>query len=544
MNKEIKKILDEGSPAQVRALFEFDSQSNAEMILKKFQLWSRWFFPRYFQSKDAPHHKVGDLHRIRIYLGNDPVFLNIAYRGDAKTTRAKLFRAFVIANDTSHYRRYMRVLSKDIGNAKQTVTDIYNMLISFRVKALYPEIFEKTEAKREETMGSFTTSTGIKMSAESIGVDQRGAVQEDARPDFDLYDDFETRLSLYSAVTTHKIWQNMEEAKTGLAKGGTSEYTCNYISERGNVHKLVLRTEQRYKMIVPIGEKRAGRWIPTWNRYSHDDIAQMEKTEDEFDGERLCKPSASKDVYFAREAIDKQMEWDIVNSIRQPIYKQPLDEINSLKFWKKFRPENRTVSASDVGGGVGLDSSTNVVIDLDCVPAQVIATYKNNEIKPDAHAHVLANQNKKYFGACYTAVEKNFGSTNDIFRTVYPTSSIHKTQRTENKIKYAAAIEYGWETNSSTKGQMLADLDKAVEDGLLDLNDPDLIAEARSYTTADLMDSEVDPRLTTRHFDLLMACAIAWHVRAFVKKPSGRAAWPTGPGVNRSPQEEVKNPAR
>lgn len=523
MNPQIKKILEEGTASAVRALFEFDNQTQEEMIAKKFHLWSRYFFPKFFESPDAPNHHDGDIKRIRIYLGVAPVFLNIAYRGDAKTTRAKLFRAFVIANDISHYRKYMRVLSKDLGNAMQSVTDIYNMLISPRVKALYPEIFEKTEAKREERMGSFTTATGIKIVAETVGTDQRGAVQEQSRPDYDWYDDFETRMSLYSAVTTHKIWQNMEEAKTGLAKSGSSEYTCNYISERGNVHKLVMRTEPQFKLIVPIGFKEGGKWIPTWKRYTHEDIAYMEKHEDEFDGERLCKPAASKDVYFARESVDKQTEWGDVNGVRQPIYKTPIDEIGGLKFWKKFRPENRTVSASDVGGGVGLDSSTNVVIDLDCIPAQVIATYRNNEIKPDAHAHVLAKQNKQYFGACYTAIEKNYGSTNDIFKTLYPSAMIHKTQRSEGKIKYAASIEYGWETNGSTKGSMLADFCKAVEDGLLDLNDPALIEETRSYTTADLMDREIDPRMTTRHYDLLMAACIAWHVRAFVKKPATKA---------------------
>lgn len=531
MNKEIKKILDEGTPAQVRALFEFDRNTPEAIVLKKFRLWSRWFFPQYFQSKDAPHHELGDMKRIRIYLGLDPAFLNIAYRGDAKTTRAKLFRAFAIGNDTSHFRRYMRILSKDPGNAAQSVTDIYNMLISFRVKALYPEIFEKTEAKRQESMSVFITSTGIKVESDSIGTDQRGAVQSESRPDYDWYDDFETRMSLYSAVTTHKIWQNMEEAKTGLAKNGASEYTCNYISERGNVHKLVLRTEERYKMIVPIGVKKNGKWIPTWTRYTNEDIAYMEQHEDEFDGERLCKPSASKDVYFAREQVDKQVAIE------------PYDEINGLKFFKKFRPENRTVSASDVGGGVGLDSSTNVVIDLDCVPAEVIATYANNEIKPDAHAHVIAKQNKSFFGACYTAIEKNYGSSNDIFKTIYPTAMIHKTQRSADKIKFVNAVEYGWETNGATKPMILAAFSKAVEDGLIHLNDEELIAECRSYTTADLMDNEIDPRMTTRHFDKLMAAAIAWYVGQFVRKPVVRGVWPTGPGVN-ARTEKKPNKAR
>lgn len=526
--KAVTKILEKGSPAQVRALFEFDRNTPPDIVLKKFRLWSRYFFPKYFQSPDAPHHLVGDVKRIRTYLGLDPVFLNIAYRGDAKTTRAKLFRAFAIANDESHFRRYMRILSKDPGNAQQSVTDIYNMLISPRVQALYPEIFERTAAKREETMGSFTTSTGIKVTHESIGTDQRGAVQEAARPDFDWYDDFETRMSLYSAVTTHKIWQNMEEAKTGLAKGGTSEYTCNYISERGNVHKLVLRTEERYMMNIPIGVKKAGKWIPTWVRYTHDDIAYMETHEDEFAGERLCRPDASKDVYFARDAVDKQIATD------------PYDEINGLKFFKKFRPENRVVSASDVGGGVGLDSSTNVVIDLDCIPAQVIATYANNEIKPDAHAHVLAKQNKQYFGACYTAIEKNYGSTNDIFKGIYPTDKIHKTERGEDKIKFVNAIEYGFESNAHTVPLIMAEFCKAVEDGLISLNDAGLIAEVRSYTTSDLMDGEQDPRMTTRHFDLLRAAAIAWHCGKFVKKPEKKqSTWPWN-----APGEKKTNRAR
>jgi hypothetical protein len=31
------------------------------------------------------------------------------------------------------------------------------------------------------------------------------------------------------------------------------------------------------------------------------------------------------------------------------------------------------------------------------------------------------------------------------------------------------------------------------------------------------MDKEQDPRLTTRHFDLLIACAIAWQMKDFAK---------------------------
>src|SRR3990172_11104940 len=133
-SRAVLHILEHGTIAQKRALFEFDAHSLPEQVLLKLKLWSRHLHPKFVQDKDADFHDEMDMHRVRVYLGLDTVFLNIAFRGSAKTTRAKLFRAFVICCDTSRFRRYMRVLSKDPTNAKQSVTDIYNMLINLRVK--------------------------------------------------------------------------------------------------------------------------------------------------------------------------------------------------------------------------------------------------------------------------------------------------------------------------------------------------------------------------------------------------------------------------
>ena len=60
---------------------------------------------------------------------------------------------------------------------------------------------------------------------------------------------------------------------------------------------------------------------------------------------------------------------------------------------------------------------------------------------------------------------------------------------------------------------MLFALKKAVEDGLLELSDPDIIAELWAMTRDDFMDKEEDPRLTTRHFDFVIATAIAWMMK-------------------------------
>lgn len=518
---EIIKILNSDDKSKIKAVFVFNKDNDIELIRKKFWYWSRYFFPQYFENKDADFHKLMDEGNIGVYL-NGESFLNIAFRGSAKTTKTKLFIAFAIANDESHYRKYIKVLSKDGKNSKQITTDVYNMLINRRVRALYPEIFEKTETKREETMASFTTATGIKMTADTVGTDQRGDIQDESRPDLILLEDFETRMSLMSAQITHKIWQNMEEARTGLAKEGGMILNCNYISERGNVHKLVKKIKNQ--IIIPIEENGQ----PTWNRYTIADIQKIKREAEDYEGEFNCKPSASKDVYFDRESVDKQ------------IPKQPIDEVSGLKIFRKYDPMNRVASGHDVGGGVGLDHSTSVFLDLDVFPVQVIGTYKNNEIKPDVFAHEIARQAKR-FGENYVAIEKNYGSTLDIFKTIYPTDKIHKTQQV-GKIIFQDPTTYGWDTNGATKPAMMADLSKAVVDGIIELNDPDLIEEAKNYTLGDLMDKEVDPRLTTRHFDLLMACAIAWAVRSYVRKkeiPDELDWW-----QQRAKAEKAKNPAR
>ena len=495
--KKILEILTQGTDGEKKALFSFTNESSPEEIVLKFNIWSRYFFVKYFTSKDAPFHGVMDLKRARLYLGLDPSFLNIVYRGGAKTTRAKLFRAFVIANDESHYRKYLRVLSKDLDNAKQSVTDIYNMLVSDRIRELYPEIFRKTIAKREETMSAFTTSTGVKIKSDTIGTDKRGEVQEESRPDFDWYDDFETRLSLMSAVTTNKIWINMEEARTGLSKDGSSEYTCNYISERGNVHKLVEKIKNQ--IIVPIIDKG----IPTWSRYSLDDIEVIKKDTDDYEGEYLCKPSASKDVLFDRESLDKQQPRELVKTIA------------GFRIYKVYNPSHRYGAGADIAGGVGLDSSASVFIDFDTIPAQVVAAFDNNEIKPDVFGDELASQGQRY-GECLIAPENNkFDMCIGRLKQIYPTDKIFKTEKKDTKIQIGKRITYGWNTNALTKPKMLFALAKAVVDGLLELNDPGLMAELKSYTRNDLMDTEIDTRLTTRHFDLLMACAIAWQMKLF-----------------------------
>jgi len=495
---KIKDILQKGTPQEKRALFQFTITDTADKIKLKFNLWARYFFTKYFSSKDAGFHSRIDNENIRAYKGEIRSFTNIAFRGAAKTARTKLFMAFCILNDTDKARKYIKVLTHDTTNGKQITTDVYNMLVNERVAEMYPETFEKTKNKREETMSSFTTATGVKMISDTVGTDQRGAIQEAARPDLIWFEDFENRTTLRSARKTLSIWDNMEEARTGLSVNGVSIYTCNYISEQGNVHKLVeKKSEKDVVLIIPIINDKGELAWP--DRYTKEDIELMRTSDDDFEGERLCKPSASRDVLFDRERLEAM----------QAI--EPVRVSAGLKIFKEFNPSHRYGSGHDVAGGVGLDSSTSVFIDFDTIPAQVVATFANNTIKPEVFGDEIYRE-LEIFGQPICGVERNYG-TETILRLKQLGANLYKTIRNEVKINKEDETEYGWKTTSLSKPKMLFGLAKAIEDGLLVLNDKNLINEIKGYTRDDLLTSEKDPRLITRHFDLLIACAIAWQMK-------------------------------
>lgn len=539
---EIQKILNGTDEKAKRSLFSFNYDDSDEAVLLKYNLWIRYFHVRYFKSEDADFHREMDLHNIEAYRGSIRQFIDVAFKGAAKTARMKLFLAFVIANDLDHHHRFMRCLSADLDNAKQSVTDIYNLLVAPKVRAMYPEIFERNEFKREERMDSLTTTTGVKLIAKQIGVAQRGKIQDDAKADFDWYDDIETRETIRSAVTTKKIAENMEEARTGLAQGGSSVYTLNYFSEMANVHVLVTKNMDDAKRISPYCERtdrKVVMIIPilldgriTWDRYTMEEIEQMKEDDEDFEGERMCKPNASKDIYIPRDVLEAM-----------PIL-EPVKEIADFKIFREYCPSHRYAGGQDVAGGVGLDSSTSVFIDFDTVPAQVVATYKSNTIDPESFGDEIYDEANR-FGGCLIAPENNkFDSA--VLKAKLRGAKIYKTRSgKDSKVGYAAPVSYGWNTNGLTKPKMLSAIRKAIIDGLIQLNDKDLIQEFKGYTRNDFLDDEDDPRMTTRHFDLLIACAIAWQMKDHVEAKRQDQSDPNAVWEQRPARPTVRpNPAR
>ena len=497
----LQEIIKRDNPEEIRALFAFDKANGIKEILVKFNLWSRRICPEYFESEDAKFHEDINFNNLRAYLGEIDSFVDIAFRGAGKDVKTKLFIIFCILNDLEHRKRYFKILSEDDTNSKQVVTDIYNKLVSLEVNRYYPSVFGKSVFKREEKMNSFTTSSGVKVIAGTVGTEQRGAIQEEIRPDFIWFNDFESRNTLKSAIKTITIRNNMEEARTSLQKGGCCIYTCNYISEAGNVHLLVTdkQSERKVIKIIPIIDNG----VSSWDRYTLKDIENMKRDDDDFEGEKLCKPNASKDIYFNRDNLEAM------------VVKQPIKEISGFKIFKDYNPGHRYAGGHDVAGGVGLDSSASVFIDFDTIPAQVVGTFHSNTVAPEAFGDEVYSEGNR-FGGCLLGIENNkFDQT--ILKAKQLGANLFMQQPKAIKSTFNLPNIYGWNTNSLTKSKMLSDLREAIESGLIELNDEDLIAEAKSYTRNDLIDTEPDIRLSTRHFDLLVACCIAWQMKNWAR---------------------------
>lgn len=519
-NKEILAIIEKGDFTQVRQLFAI-TDDNTHLIAKKFDLWAKTLFPGTFKSDDAEFHYDMNQNLADLYLGKYLSLGQIHFRGATKTTRTKLFIAFVLANDQrDSRRRYIKILSEDNINSTQMVTDVYNVLVSPKVKQYYPHLFRKTNQKREERMGSFSLATGVKILASTVGVNQRGHMQgeDNTRPDWLIFEDFETSLTIQSLVTTKKIWLNMEEAWNGREKGGVGLYNCNYISKRRNVQKIIDRSKKSptiHKVhIVPIDDRknRNTPGNPTWEaRYSKSDIAQIEKDADDFDGEYLCNPLGSIDSYFAEDIL-----------LKHPTMQPILETKDGWTYLFKKDPTHTYILGIDPAGGTGGNFATIVVIDYTL--RMVCAFYRSRWTQPDKLAEIAIEKGRLYNNALLVPEinYQGFVIIKMIKDANYPNVYIDTTENDSKDKKRKENMEepvdkLGFTTSTKTKPMILSNLSTAVKNFHLiipsEVIKNEMIEFPREYVELVKADDE-----ELGHFDLTLATAIAWEGREQIAK--------------------------
>ena len=295
MKKDIIKEILGGSDSKAKLnLFSFDSTNDTESIYRKYVLFSRSQFGRYFQTKSAPFHKTMIINEIKSYM-NSENYINIAFRGSSKTTGKKLFVVFVLLNDIEHRRMYLKIMTRDLKNAKQIVTDVFNLILE--VQPIYGNLFQQeTDKKTEKTMSSFTMTTGVKFTAGTVGQTQRGHIQDAYRPDWIWFDDVEDSDSIESDVITAGIITKVDEAIQGLAFDGNWTCTANYISDIGVIENL--RKKASIEQITPIMDESG---VPTWERYTPEKIQELKDNAEDWFGDYMCDPITGARREFKQE---------------------------------------------------------------------------------------------------------------------------------------------------------------------------------------------------------------------------------------------------
>jgi hypothetical protein len=508
----IKNILDNGTAQEKRALFSFTVEESNEVILKKFELFTRYNFSRYFTHPSAPYHSDIVMDYIDSYKGISSV-LEAAHRDAAKTALVKLFVTFVILNDKESFRKYIKINSKELTNSKQITTDVYNMMVE--LIPTYGDPFEVEEgnskAKREETQGSFTTKNQVKVKSGTVGQDQRGALQDAYRPDWQIFEDIEDSTSVTSQLVTLANKKRIQEAIDGRAHGSKYIVNCNYISEDANIQWLMDKKSVRER-IMPIatecayGRDEEGKATLTagmavWDKkFSFEDL--KERYDDSLDwfGEFMCDPSRTANKFFDIDLINFQLK-----NIAKPFTRK----VGLTQYWEEYSPSKRYGIGSDHSEGIGLDANTAVVFNF--VTGETVATHADNELSPDLAAYEYARVGNE-FGNCIWAPEVNNKCGGIVITTAKDIGYQNLYQKeVKDNVGNVLTKKLGWETNGKTKNTMIVDFRRDFNDGLIKILDERILREMKAFTNNDLVDSTVG--LTTRHFDLFMATCIAWQMK-------------------------------
>lgn len=495
--EHVENVLKNGTDKDILALFAFEKGDSREVVAFKFQYWAYKVFPRYFQAAPAPFHDNFIFNMLTAYYG-ERNYLNLGFRGCAKTSYTKLFLVYALLNDMDHHRKYIKVLTRNYSNAKQIVTDIYNMVLE--VKPLYGDILvkENSKQKQEESMASFTTSDQVKLLAGTIGMTQRGHVQDAFRPDFLVFDDVEDRESIQSLATTESTIWRIDEAIQGLSANGSYLCNGNYISDEGVIQWFLNKPNITVDKVAILDDDRN----PTWPAlYPLEKIEKIKGDSDDFYGEYMVDPSRADTAFFDRVLLDNDMQR----------VTQAHTESAGVRYWTTYQPHHKYGIGADTSEGIGKDANTFVLLDFGSSPDDVTtvgATYFNNNIPPDLFGHELVRVGRE-FGNCIIAPEmNNTGHATVSAMRGYPNiyTEVKEGSRTLKRTE-----RLGWRTTKKSKPAAFFEFRKDYNDGKIRILDKNLLKEMRSYTHMDLTDTKVG--MVTRHFDLLMALIIAYQMK-------------------------------
>lgn len=498
------------------------------------EYFAMYYFSEYFDYKIPKFHFdfYQDIKDLKSGVLEEAMWCT--FRDSAKTSIAKI--AFATWLICYKHKRYINWDSYDGDNGEAALFDITvalqtNKKIIRDFGQLYYKKKEKdalVEAKMKR-IKSFITENGVRIQSFTTQESTRGRLYGSQRPDCFIFDDFENTITRDSYPKTLKIKAHIDELKAGLPANACVLYLCNYITEEGSVAYIMekIKDNPRGRLrFIPVKDKETGliAWpdkfvdtaleASTLNAAIKDSrkwkIALDSKRKtlgaSNYEAEMMNNPAHGPDKVFDRDTIDAFLK----------VARGPAKDVAGFKTWYDYNPSHRYAIGADTAKGIGKDANASCLIDFSTSPARVVGTYKNNLMPPDVFGNELANQGRAY-GECLIAPENNNTghATITTLKRIYPTAKMYVPLQDE-KVKEILATDYGFETNGATKPEIMYQLKAAVEAGHLDVFDKDLLNEMKHFAQKDMKIINLVEGMT-RHYDLLMACAIAWAMRDYAK---------------------------
>jgi hypothetical protein len=518
LNPKVTQIIQTGTKAQRVYACE-----------RSFPHFAIYYFTEYFTYKSAGFHWDFYDDCQKLVNGTLKEAAWIAFRESAKTSIAKIFVIWCILY---RKKKYINYDSYDKSNSEAALFDIAvslqtNKKILSDFGALYYPSKQKSasgdikEAKIKR-ISNFITENKVKVEAFSTQEPIRGRIYQNQRPDLVIFDDIESNRTKDSYPLIIKIREHIDECRSGIPEEGSILYLGNYITEDGVIAYVMDNLKGRDNAVVRnVPVIIEGK--PTWEeKYAITDEEALLRNKDKETGKRVISLETKK-----RDLTPSVFETEMMNNpakagdnvfdravmdVKKKNCSEPKNINAGFKTWFDYVPTHRYGIGADTAEGIGRDSCASVVIDFSTNPNRVVATYESSVIPPDLFGYELIRQGGMY-GKCILAPEiNNTGyATVAILGENYDEDKIfHHT--TKDKITNQEIKKLGWHTNSSTKPSAIYELKSAVEDGMLEIYDQDLLEEMSHYQIRDLKTSVKKPGMT-RHFDKLIACAIAWQLR-------------------------------
>jgi len=175
-------------------------------------------------------------------------------------------------------------------------------------------------------------------------------------------------------------------------------------------------------------------------------------------------------------------------SIENMVSTNPKEEPDEwTKIYLKYDPTRRYVAISDVGGGTGGDFSVLRVMDVSSYPYRTAALYRNNEISPMLHPHVIVSLCESY-GGCPVLVENNNDMGGQAITVLYYDLEYEGTLKTASDKQKGTGTKIGGKgskpgirTNYRVRSVGCSNMKSMIENGFIEVNDLETIYELGNF---------------------------------------------------------------